>query len=137
MSFKGVEGWYNRVEGAENVLEIDICVENGIAMTGAGSLEMTKVALRVVDPVASVAVRSIVTPVTVSDPTSPVEGVPENVRVLLSSDNQLGPLESVYDIDSGEENVELEKVYKKGFDTRATGGTCELRGKATTGLALT
>jgi hypothetical protein len=42
----------------------------------------------------------------------------------------------VYDIVRGEEKVELEKVNEKGIDTRATGGTCEFKGKEMTGFAL-
>jgi len=36
-----------------------------------------------------------------------------------------------------DEKVELENVYWNGCDIRATGGTCELRGKVIVGVAAT
>jgi hypothetical protein len=39
-----------------------------------------------------------------------MNGVPKKVRVLLSKDSQLGPLESVYVIGSVDEKVEVESV---------------------------
>lgn len=40
----------------------------------------------------------------------------------------------MYVISSYEEKVDAGKVYEKGFETRATGGNCELRGYATIGF---
>ena len=99
------------------------CVDAGMLIMGAGSLEMTSVAFRVVEPVLSLAINSIGTPVTVSLPASLVEGVPDKVRLLLSSDNQVGALDREYCIGRSDEKVESENVYKKGFETLATGGT--------------
>ena len=78
--------------------------------TGAGFFEITSVAFCVDEPDESLAVMYIETPVTISVPVSSLEGVPDNVRVLLSSDSQLGPLESVYVIGRVDEKVETEKV---------------------------
>lgn len=77
---------------------------------GAGFLEITSVALSVVDPVESFAVKPIGTPVTISAPTSLIEGVPKRVREPLSNESHLGPLERVYVMDESEEKVELGKV---------------------------
>jgi hypothetical protein len=61
---------------------------------GAGFVDTTNVALRVIDPEESVAVKPIGIPVTASVPASSLEGVPDRVRVLLSRKSQLGPLDN-------------------------------------------
>jgi len=77
---------------------------------GAGFLDITSVAFCVIEPDESLAVMYIATPVTIPALASSLEGVPDKVRVLLSSDSQLGPLESVYVIGRVDEKVETEKV---------------------------
>jgi hypothetical protein len=94
-----------------------------MAITGAGFFETTIVALRVIDPKESVAVRPIATPVRTPGLTSPVDGVPDNVRPGLSKINQLGPVDKLYVMGKDEEKVELGNVYAKGCDTRATVGS--------------
>ena len=77
---------------------------------GAGIFEITRVASSVVEPVESVAVKPIGTPVTVSSPTSLLEGVPDKVRELLSNESQLGPLVREKVIGRSDEKVELGKI---------------------------
>jgi hypothetical protein len=93
VNLNDVEGWYKRVAGAENVPKVESCVDGWLLRIGAGFLETTNVALRVLDPEESVAVKPIGIPATASVPTSAVEGVPDRVRVLLSRESQLGPLD--------------------------------------------
>ncbi len=81
VTLNDIEGWYRNVDGAENALSEENCTAGSRATTGPGSLEITSVTARVVEPEESMAVSSIVTPVTVFPPTSPGEGVPEIVRV--------------------------------------------------------
>jgi hypothetical protein len=76
-------------------------------MLGAGFIDMINVEFMVEDPVVSVAVIPIGTPATVSFPTSSLEGVPNRVRVALSSDNHAGPSQSVYVIGRVEEKVDF------------------------------
>jgi hypothetical protein len=111
------------VEGPENTPKEGICADGGMAITGAGFIEMTIVALRVIDPEESVAVRPIATPVITPGPASLVEGVPDSVRLRPSKTNQLGPVDKLYVMGKDEEKVELGNVYAKGCDTRATVGT--------------
>ena len=93
VNLNGVEGWYERVAGAENVPNVASCVDGWLLTIGAGFVETINVALRVLDPEESVAVKPIGIPVTASVPTSLLEGVPDRVRVLLSRESQLGPLD--------------------------------------------
>jgi hypothetical protein len=93
VNLNGAEGWYERVAGAENVPNVGSCVDGWLLTLGAGFVEITNVALRVLDPEESVAVKLIGIPVTASVPTSLLEGVPDIVRVLLSRESQLGPLD--------------------------------------------
>jgi hypothetical protein len=85
-------------------------MESGMLTTGAGLLEITSVAFCVIEPDESLAVMYMETPVTTPVPASSMEGVPDKVRVLLSRDSQLGPLESVYTMGRVDEKVEIEKV---------------------------
>ena len=84
--------------------------DRGMLTTGAGFLETTSVAYSVIEPDESLAVISIETPVTAPVPASAMDGVPNKVRVLLSRDSQLGPLERLYVIGSVDEKVEVEKA---------------------------
>ena len=83
------------VEGPENAPKEGSCADGGMLTTGAEFFETARVALRVIEPEESVAVRSMATPVTLPVPTSAADGVPDNVRVVLSSDSQLGPLDNL------------------------------------------
>lgn len=74
----GVEGWYKTVLGAESELEESDCCDRGIANVGSGALETTRVALSVVEPLSSVAVKPMAT-VTVSSTIFLSEGSPCNV----------------------------------------------------------
>lgn len=121
MKLKGVDGWYRSVDGAENAPD-DANWDAGMRTEGARFFETTSVAFSVVEPVGSLAVKPIGTPVIVSVPTSSVEGVPDRIRELLSSESQLGPLESVYVMGRVDENVGLGKAYENGVETRAAGG---------------
>jgi hypothetical protein len=76
VTLNGVEGWYRSVGGAENTLTEESYTAASRATTGPESLEITTVAVRVVEPEKSMAVSPIVTPVTVFPPTSPGDGVP-------------------------------------------------------------
>ncbi len=78
--------------------------------TGTGFLEITSVAYSVTEPEESLAVMSIEIPVTAPILASARDGVPNKVRVLLSSDSQLGPFERLYVIGSVDEKVEIEKA---------------------------
>lgn len=84
--------------------------DRGMLTTGAGFLEIINVAYFVIEPEESLAVISIEIPVTAPIPASAMDGVPYKVRVLLSRDSQLGPLESVYTMGRVDEKVEIEKV---------------------------
>ena len=95
VNLKGLEGWNKSVEGAEKAPKDNSCVDAGKSIVGAGVLEMTRVAVRRVDPVASVAVIPTGTPVTVSCPASLTDGVPDRVRALPSSESQPGPFDKV------------------------------------------
>jgi len=81
VTLNDIEGWYGNVDGAENALSEENCTAGSSTTTGPGSLEITSVAARVIEPEESMAVSSIVTPVTVFPPTSTGEDVPESVRV--------------------------------------------------------
>jgi hypothetical protein len=61
--------------------------------------------------------------------------VPERVRLGPSSESQLGAFDKVYVMDKSEENVDGENVNVNGTETRATGGTWELIGNVTVGVA--
>jgi len=111
------------VDGPENTPKEGSCADGGMIMTGAGFFETARVALRVIDPEESVAVRLMAVPVTTPGPTSAADGVPDSVREVLSNNSQIGPLDKLYVIGKAEEKVELGKVYAKGCETRAIVGT--------------
>lgn len=79
------------MEGAEYTPKCWSWADTGMFIEGPEFREMTRVAWRVVEPVESLAVNPIVTPVTKSDPASLAEGVPVSVWVLLSNESQPGP----------------------------------------------
>jgi len=71
------------------------------------------------------------------EPTSAVPGIPESWRLAESRLSQAGASARVYWKDSSfGVNVVGEKVKLNSSPTRATGGTWELRGKATSGAAI-
>lgn len=95
LKLKAVEGCRSNVEGKEKAPRDGNCDAKGMLITGAGSLEITKVEFITTDPDSSLAVRPISTPVIVPDPTSFIEGVPKSVRVSLFRDSQLGAVDNV------------------------------------------
>lgn len=83
------------VEGPENTPKAGSCADAGMLTTGAGLLETARVAFSVIDPDESVAVRPMASSATAPVLTSAVDGVPDKVRVVLSSNSQFGSLDNL------------------------------------------
>lgn len=132
---KALDGRYSRVDGNENTPNDGNWLAEDFSIEGADFVETTRVELRLTDPVASLAVMPIGTPVIMVELTSFCDGVPDNVKVLLSKESQSGPLVSEQVIGRLETKVDRGRVYENGSDTRATGGIWELRGKPIVGIA--
>ena len=107
------------------------CSLTGVPRPGPFSADTIRVTDIDVEPVGSVA-----TKLNVTGPTSPEPGVPESVRLALSSCSQFGdPDKAYWMVDSVEVKVDVEKMKSNGWEIRATGGTCELIGNVILGAA--